>query len=184
MAGQGYPHGRSPIERFIGELRRQEGTSFHFRTVDAQEIYHEADRPRRPLTALQAARVFIMRAEDRGTWEREYLARLLQADESLARTAGQVDAFCDMLRHRQGQRLQSWLEDIEQRGEPELQSLARNLRKDESAVQAGLTLAWSNGPTEGFVHRLKLLKRQAYGRAGVDLLKHRMVAHPTEVDCA
>lgn len=35
---------------------------------------------------------------------------------------------------------------------------------------------WSNGPVEGFVHKLKLLKRQGYGRAGFDLLKARMLA--------
>jgi transposase len=90
-----------------------------------------------------------------------------------------VDAFCAILRQRQGHQLQIWLEAVEQRGEPELQAFARNLRKEESAVQAGLTLPWSNGPTEGFVCRLKLLKRQAYGRAGVVLPKHRLVAHPT-----
>jgi transposase len=50
------------------------------------------------------------------------------------------------------------------------------LLKDEAAVRAGLSLVWSNGPTEGFIHRLKLLKRQAYGRAGVDFLRHRLLA--------
>ena len=111
-------------------------------------------------------------------------ARLIQADESLARTAGQVEAFCHMLRQRQGYRLRGWLEEVEQHGEPELQACARNLHKEESAVQAGLTLAWSNGPTEGFIHRLKLLKRQAYGRAGVALLKQRMLFHPSNLIAA
>lgn len=77
-----------------------------------------------------------------------------------------------------------WLEEVEQHGEPELQAFARNLHKEESAVQAGLILAWSNGPTEGFIHRLKLLKRQAYGRAGVALLKQRMLFHPSDLIAA
>ncbi len=47
---------------------------------------------------------------------------------------------------------------------------------DLAAVRAGLTEEWSNGPTEGFVHKLKLLKRQGYGRAGFDLLRRRMTA--------
>ena len=78
-----------------------------------------------------------------------------------------------------------WLEEVEQHGEPELQAFARhlNLHKEESAVQAELTLAWSNGPTEGFLHRLTLLKRQAYGRAGVALLKQRMLFHPSDRAC-
>ena len=72
-----------------------------------------------------------------------------------------------------------WLEELEQHGKPELQTYALNLHNEESAVQAGLTLAWSNGPGEGFIHRLQLLKRQAYGRAGVALLKQRMLFHPS-----
>lgn len=47
-------------------------------------------------------------------------ARLIQADESLARTADQVEAFCHMLRQRQGYRLRGWLEEVEPHGEPEL----------------------------------------------------------------
>ena len=52
---------------------------------------------------------------------------MIQADESLARTAGQVEAFCHLLRHRQGDRLRGWLEEVEQHGEPELQACARHL---------------------------------------------------------
>jgi transposase len=43
-------------------------------------------------------------------------------------------------------------------------------------VRAGLTEEWSNGPVEGFVHKLKLLKRQGYGRAGFELIRARMLA--------
>jgi transposase len=42
-------------------------------------------------------------------------------------------------------------------------------------VKAGLTLEWSNGPVEGQVTRLKLLKRQGYGRTGVALLRQRLL---------
>jgi transposase len=58
----------------------------------------------------------------------------------------------------------------------ELRGFVQGLLKDEAAVRAGLSLVWSNGPTEGFIHRLKLIKRQAYGRAGVDFLRHRILA--------
>ena len=85
-----------------------------------------------------------------------------------------------MLRQRQRYWLRGWLEEVEQHGEPELQAFARNLHKEESAVQAGLTRAESNGSTEGFIHHLKLLKRQVYGRAGVALLKQWMLFHPSD----
>jgi hypothetical protein len=42
-------------------------------------------------------------------------------------------------------------------------------------VTAGLTLQWSNGVTEGQIHRLKLVKRQDYGRAGFALLRQRVL---------
>jgi len=58
----------------------------------------------------------------------------------------------------------------------EIRQFALKIRQDEAAVQAGCTLAWSNVQTEGQVTRLKLLKRQMYGRAKFDLLRHRALA--------
>lgn len=57
----------------------------------------------------------------------------------------------------------------------ELARFARGVQDDLSAITAGLTLEWSNGITEGQIHRLKLVKRQAYGRAGVALLRQRVL---------
>ena len=69
----------------------------------------------------------------------------------------------------------SWMTEVQQHGVKELRAFAKGLLKDAAAVRAGLSLSWSSGPTEGFVNRLKLLKRQAYGRAGVDCLRHRIL---------
>ena len=71
-------------------------------------------------------------------------------------------------------------------GIAELARFARGLQDDLTAIKAGLTLEWSNGVTEGQVHRLKLVKRQGYGRAGFALLRQRVppgglgmrLAHP------
>ena len=52
---------------------------------------------------------------------------------------------------------------------------ARGLQEDLATVTAGLTLEWSNGVTEGQIHRLKLVKRQGYGRAGFALLRQRVL---------
>jgi transposase len=60
-------------------------------------------------------------------------------------------------------------------GIEELTRFARGLRDDLAAVTAGLTLEWSNGATEGQIHRLKLMKRQGYGRAGFALLRQRVL---------
>ncbi len=52
---------------------------------------------------------------------------------------------------------------------------ARGLHDDLIAVKAGLTLEWSNGVTEGQIHRLTLVKRQGYGRAGFALSRQRVL---------
>jgi transposase len=52
------------------------------------------------------------------------------------------------------------------------------LSSDLSAVEAALSLAWSNGPVEGQVNRLKFVKRQGYGRACFALLKRRVLYRP------
>jgi transposase len=56
-----------------------------------------------------------------------------------------------------------------------LARFARGLQEDLTTVTAGLTLEWSNGVTEGHVHRPKLVKRQGYGRAGFALLRQRVL---------
>lgn len=61
------------------------------------------------------------------------------------------------------------------RGIDELARFARGLQEDLAAVTAGLTIEWSNSVTEGQIHRLKLTKRQGYGRAGFALLRQRVL---------
>ena len=56
-----------------------------------------------------------------------------------------------------------------------LARFAEGLQEDLAAITAGLTLPWSNGPVEGQVNRLKLLKREGYGRASVRLLRQRLM---------
>jgi transposase len=81
-----------------------------------------------------------------------------------------------MIRERRGHEFDACITAVQQTGVKELQAFVKGLLKDAEAVRAGLSLVWSNGPTEGFIHRLKLLKRQAYGRVGVDFLRHRILA--------
>ncbi len=59
-----------------------------------------------------------------------------------------------------------------------LRRFVSGLTRDRDAVEAALHLPWSNGPVEGQVHRLKLIKRQMYGRASFDLLRLRVLHKP------
>jgi transposase len=57
----------------------------------------------------------------------------------------------------------------------ELRAFGDSLQRDEAAVRAALRLEWSNGQVEGQVNRLKLIKRQMFGRAKFDLLRKRVL---------
>jgi transposase len=80
-----------------------------------------------------------------------------------------------MVRERRGQDLEAWMAEATHSGIDELARFARGLEDDVAAITAGLTLEWSNGVTEGQIHRLKLVKRQGYGRASFALLRQRVL---------
>lgn len=86
--------------------------------------------------------------------------------------------FQRLAQKRKSRRFGTWLKACEMAAIPELANLAAGMRQDYSAVKAALSSAWSNGQTEGQVNRLKLLKRQMYGRANFDWLRLRCL-HPT-----
>jgi transposase len=118
-----------------------------------------------------------MRHEEKLTDEQEgYLKRLCGADEALADTRVLTQEFAEMVRRLAGENLDGWLKDAEKSTSTAMRSFALGLSKDLDAVKAGLTQEWSNGCVEGFIHKLKLLKRQGYGRAGFELLRARMLA--------
>ncbi len=83
--------------------------------------------------------------------------------------------FVTMVRERQGTRLAGWLAACRDGPSPEFRSFAKALATDVAAVKAALTLPWSNGPVEGQITKLKLLKRGAYGRMKLDLLRQRLL---------
>ena len=84
--------------------------------------------------------------------------------------------FNSMVRDFRSEKLDGWLEEAEVCGAPAMRRFAVGLKKNPDALRAGLTETWSNGPVEGFVHKLKLLKRQGYGRVRFNLLRARMLA--------
>jgi transposase len=84
--------------------------------------------------------------------------------------AQRVSQFAGLLTARRGEDLDAWMTAADADDLPTLHGFVHGLRMDEAAVTAGLTLPYSNGPTEGANTNVKLLKRQMYGRAGFALL--------------
>lgn len=86
-----------------------------------------------------------------------------------------MESFAALVRKQATFSFTDWLAKVEQSGRLELVGFAAGLRQDEAAVRAALMTLWSNGPVEGQVNRLKVIKRQMYGRAGLRLLRARVV---------
>ena len=104
-----------------------------------------------------------------------------QSDEDAAEAYSLGQRFINMVRERQPDELLPWLEDAVKSGMDSMDTLkgfANGIQRDLDAVMNALSLPWSNGQTEGQVNRLKLIKRQMYGRANFDLLRKRVITYP------
>ncbi len=103
------------------------------------------------------------------------LAAACQACPDLATIRDLARGFAELVRTRGGKRLKAWVEQAHQGPIPQISAFANGLHKDWSAVMAGLTTSWSSGAVEGNVNRVKMIKRQMYGRANPDLLRRRIL---------
>ena len=126
-------------------------------------------------TPRQAAFYFLRRPEKLGVSEQETLRKLCQIHPEVDQAYDLVQQFAQMLRSRTGEYLDAWLEQVERSNLPELQSFAAGIEKDKDAVRNGLTWWINNGMVEGHVTKLKLIKRQGYGRASFPLLRKRVL---------
>jgi len=107
--------------------------------------------------------------------ERLELKKTLDRSDALSMTYQHTRQFAEMLTKRRGDRLPGWISDVEADGPAALRSFATGLRGDLAAVTAGLTLPYSSGAVEGTVNRIKMIKRQMFGRARFDLLRKRIL---------
>ena len=123
----------------------------------------------------QAMWLLIRRDEPLSEDDRAYREALCARSEEIAQARSLAGRFLLLVRGRDSEALESWLQDAEHSTIKELCSFARGLRRDAAAVRAALTTRWSNGQTEGQINRLKLIKRTMDGRASIALLKQRVL---------
>lgn len=135
-------------------------------------------------SARQLAWLLVQAPEDLEPSEAAILARIAQ-DAEIARGVGLSQRLAELVR-RCGVSdeqpladplpvLASWFEDAGACGIPALETFAAGLQQDEAAVSAALILPYSSAQAEGQIHKLKLIKRQMYGRANFDLLRRRVL---------
>jgi transposase len=107
--------------------------------------------------------------------ERPRLKAILDRCPELQAASDQVRAFAAMLTELTGQDLPQWITGARSVGLPGIASFAKGLEQDLDAVTCGLTMTWSSGPVEGRVNHIKMVKRQMFGRAGLPLLRKRVL---------
>ncbi len=129
-----------------------------------------------PPSSKRLAWLLLKKPGDLDDQDRVFVEALLRRCPEVAVAAELAREFGAMAHDRRGNELDDWIQRAWARAMPrELRTFATGLRLDYDAVKAALTTNWSNGQVEGQVNRLKLIKRQMYGRAKFDLLRQRVL---------
>lgn len=162
------------MTRYISQLRQAQGLPAkrgHF----AQSTIKVSDPQPPPFTARRASYLVVKRQENQASEDQELLRRLVEHHPDLAMAVELADEFLQMLRQRQSKGFEAWLMKSLKSSFKPFQTFSEGLFDDFAAVKASMTLMVSNGQVEGQINRLKMLKRQMYGRAGLELLSKRFI---------
>ncbi len=129
-----------------------------------------------PSNTRQASWVFVKDQAQLTADQRALIECICQEHTTLQQLYQLGQDFVQMVKQRQVRQLDGWLAQAQQSSSVELRGFASGIKRDYTAVQAALSLPWSQGQVEGQITRLKLLKRQMYGRARFDLLRLRVLS--------
>lgn len=181
ITAQGYRGSYDAVRRRVAAWRQPQrstpGAIMHSPASGnspSQRRRSTADRP----SANRVAWLLFLRPEELNDQEQSLREAICRRCPALAEAAGLAHAFCDLVKRREAGGLSGWIARASAATvTSEVRRFAIGLLADLQAIEAALTLPWSNGQTEGQVNRLKLLKREMYGRAKLDLLNQRFL-HP------
>ncbi|MFE0460201.1 ISL3 family transposase [Kitasatospora sp. NPDC058965] len=160
---RGYAGKEQIVRRYVHRLR---------------EAFPRQNPPRRKPSVRDVTR-WITRHPDRlDADDAQRLKEILARVPALAATAEHVRSFAELMNHRRGRHLKQWIAAVQADQVPALAAFATGLLTDLDAVVAGLSLRYSSGAVEGHNNKIKMLKRQMFGRAGFDLLRLRVLHAP------
>src|SRR5215204_2461470 len=131
--------------------------------------------PRLPLPSAREAAWMLLRPDDLTDEEKRTAELLRRLSPEVSRSQELALSFIEVVKERRAGELRKWLINARLSEIPEFVSFANGLTADIGAVRAALEYEWSQGQVEGQVHRLKLVKRQMYGRGKLDLLRARVL---------
>jgi transposase len=168
---QGYRGSYPTLARYTQRLRQaQEGA-----VRKRGSLPPVADPHRQPLTPRTAAWLVLRHAEHRDATDAEQLSRLRTQHDALTEAIILAEEFVAIIREGQAERFDPWLAQARDSALPAFRNFARKIDSDYDAVRAAVTSPWSTGQVEGQINRLKMIKRQMFGRASFDLLNRRFI---------
>jgi transposase len=169
---QGFRGQYGIVALYVRRMRQAQGLAPGQRRSD-RPLPAVTEAPRRRLTPRRAAGLALRPPERSTAQDRHQLAQLTAQSPELAEAMTLAQDFAALVRQRQPAQLDPWLVRAAASPLPPFRRFAKGLRADLAAVQAAVTLPWSQGPIEGHINRLKMLKRQMFGRARLDRLAQR-----------
>jgi transposase len=176
IQARGYTGSYRRVTAYVSRIRQAQGLPP--RRQGLRQMLPVVAEPPAPLTPRRATWLVLRRAAQRTEAETHQLARLQAQQPAVGEAITLAQDFAQLVRQRQPDALDPWLQRATTSPIEALRRFATGLRDDYAAVKAGVTLPWSNGPVEGHINRLKMLKRQMFGRAHLDLLSRRFVLPP------
>jgi transposase len=166
---------------YTGSLRTLEMRLRIFRPHVTHPVSKQTITWEKPPSARSTALIIVRPVQDRTPEQTAFLEQLIQSDATIAKAFTLAQDFGRLLRKREGLLgLESWKTAVRASGIKELIAFVDGLADDAEAVTNGCSMTWSNGMVEGFVNKVKWIKRSSYGQAGFPLLQRRVVLHPTQ----
>jgi transposase len=174
IRNQGFQGQYGIVALYVRRMRQAQPLAPWQRRSD-QPLPAVTEAPRRRLTPRRATWLVLRPSAGPTDRDDRQLAQLTEQSPELTEAVALAQEFAGLVRRRQPAQLEPWLRRAAQSALPPFRRFAKGLRADLAAVQAAVTLPWSQGPIEGHINRLKLLKRQMFGRARLDLLALRFL---------
>jgi transposase len=171
LIARGYTGSDGAVQRYITQVRKATGLpAYSQKGTDHPQVVAQ-----KPCPSLHRITWQIVKKPPPPSDPEPTMLVHLRQNPELAALIALATRFTRLIRARDAGALDAWIAQAKTSPFPPLQRLGRSLQDDHAAVSAALSTPHSNGRTEGHVHRLKLLKRQMYGRAKLDLLRQRLV---------
>nr|MBA3922463.1 transposase [Nostocaceae cyanobacterium] len=174
IQSQGYKGSYDTVARYARRIRQSQGLKPRQRY--SIQVLPKVTQPKKLCLTPRRATWLVLRKQESQQPDDEQLITLLRSQHpDLAAAIELAQGFAQIVRQRQPSQFDLWLVQADSSNLSAFRRFAKRLREDYDAVKAGVTMSISNGPVEGHINRLKMLKRQMYGRAKIDLLERRFL---------